>query len=75
MVLPSRAYKYSVEVVVHTVDAPGTLISRAGDLYVNICLLGKHHRTRMMYPSFPLCFNQSIIFEKVCVKLGTISNF
>ncbi|CAF3610539.1 unnamed protein product [Rotaria sordida] len=60
-----KAYKYSVELNVNVVDAPGARLSTKGDIYVNICLLGVHKRTRLMQPHFPMHINEKLYFDKI----------
>ncbi|CAF0732099.1 unnamed protein product [Adineta steineri] len=64
MAKSGKAYRYSVEMGVHAVDAPGTRLTTKGDLYINICLLGIHKRTRMMPPYLPINIDQTFIFDK-----------
>ncbi len=70
MARSNKAYKYSVELDVHAVDAPGTRLTRKGDIYINICLLGIHKRTRLVPPYLPLHIDQKFYFDKVCVELN-----
>lgn len=65
MATSKKAFKYSVDLNIHAVDAPGTRITAPGDLYINICLLGKHKRTRMVPPSFPMHIDEQLYFDKV----------
>ena len=65
MATSKKAYKYSVELNIHAVDAPSTQMKTNGDLYINICLLGVHKRTHRVPPSFPMHLDQQFYFEKV----------
>ncbi|CAF0984038.1 unnamed protein product [Rotaria sp. Silwood1] len=65
MATPSKDYRYSVEFNIHAVDAPGTHLGRTGDIYLNICLLGVHKRTRLMPPHLPMHIDQKLFFDKV----------
>ncbi|CAF2403414.1 unnamed protein product [Rotaria sp. Silwood2] len=65
MATPSKDYRYSVEFNIHAVDAPGTHLARKGDIYLNICVLGVHKRTRLMPPHLPMHIDQKLFFEKV----------
>jgi hypothetical protein len=66
MASPRKSFKCSVEVIVNSVDAPGTHLKTKGDIYINICLLGIHQRTRLMPPYLPMTINQPLYFDKVC---------
>lgn len=63
-----KTYKYSVEVNLHAVDAPGTRLTSKNDIYINICLLGVHKRTRLMLPNLPMHVDQRFYFDKVCYE-------
>lgn len=65
MAAPSKDFRYAVEFNVHAIDAPGTRLTRKGDLYLNICLLGMHKRTRLMPPHLPMYIDQKVYFDKV----------
>jgi len=52
---------------VHAVDATGTRLTTKGDIYINICLLGMHKRTRLMPPYLPMNIDQRLYFDKVCI--------
>ncbi len=65
MAAPSKDYRYSVEFNIHGLDAPGTRLIKNGDLYINICLLGTHKRTRLMPPILPIHIDQKLYFDKV----------
>ncbi|CAF0814455.1 unnamed protein product [Rotaria sordida] len=65
MAAPNKDYRYSVEFNVHAVDAPGTHLIRKGDIYLNICILGVHKRTRLMPPHLPMHIDQKLFFDKV----------
>lgn len=65
----NKAYKYSVDFNIHTVDAPGTQLITRGDLYINVCLLGVRQRTRFMSPYIPMHVNQCLHFNKVGFKI------
>lgn len=69
MATSGKTYRYSVELNVHAVDAPGTRLSTKDDIYINICLLGIHKRTNLMPPTLPMHVNQKFYFDKVCIKL------
>lgn len=70
MATSNKAYKYSIELDIHAVDAPGTRLTGKGDIYINICLLGIHKRTALMPPSLPMNIDQRFYFDKVCVELN-----
>lgn len=61
----SKDYRYSVEFNIHAVDAPGTRLTRTGDIYLNICMLGMHKRSRLLPPYLPMHVDQKLYFEKV----------
>jgi len=65
MAAASKDYRYSIEFNIHGVDAPGTRLIKTGDIYVNICLLGSHKRTRLMPSFLPMHVDQKLFFEKV----------
>ena len=65
MAAPSKDFRYAVEFNVHAIYAPGTRLKRKGDLYLNICLLGMHKRTRLMPPHLPMYIDQKLYFDKV----------
>ncbi|CAF3135132.1 unnamed protein product [Rotaria sp. Silwood2] len=60
-----KAYKYSVELNVNVLDAPGARLTTKGDIYINICLLGVHKRTRLMPPNFPMHIHEKFYFDKI----------
>ncbi|UJR28900.1 hypothetical protein I4U23_010118 [Adineta vaga] len=64
MATSGKSYKYSVELDVHAIDAPGTRFTSKGDIYVNICLLGIHKRTRLLPPHLPMHVDQKFYFDK-----------
>lgn len=68
MATPSKDYRYSVQFNIHAVDAPGTRLIRSGDIYINICLLGVHKRTRLMPPTLPMHIDQKLFFDKVNIE-------
>ncbi|CAF4731547.1 unnamed protein product [Rotaria socialis] len=61
----NKTYKYSVELNICAVDAPGTRLTTKGDIYINICLLGVHQRTHFMSPYLPMHINQKFYFDKI----------
>ncbi|CAF2111466.1 unnamed protein product [Rotaria magnacalcarata] len=61
----NKTYKYSVELNIYAVDAPGTRLTTKGDIYINICLLGVHQRTHFMSPYLPMHINQKFYFDKI----------
>ncbi len=65
MATASKDYRYSVEFNIHGLDAPGTRLIKNGDIYINICLLNTHKRTRIMPPYLPMHIDQKLYFEKV----------
>ena len=65
MAKSGKTYRYSVELNVHAVDAPGTRLTTRNDIYINICLLGIHKRTRHMPPNLPMHIDQKFYFDKV----------
>jgi hypothetical protein len=65
MATSGKTYRYSVEFYVHAVDAPGTRLTTKNDIYINICLLGIHKRTRLMSPNLPMHIDQKFYFDKV----------
>lgn len=65
MASASRDFRYCVEFNIHAVDAPGTRLSKTGDIYLNICMLGVHKRTRLMPSHLPMHVDQKLFFEKV----------
>ncbi|CAF1426305.1 unnamed protein product [Rotaria magnacalcarata] len=65
MATPSKDYRYSVEFNIHAVDAPGTRLIKRGDIYINVCILGMHKRTRLMPATLPMHIDQKLFFEKV----------
>jgi len=65
MATSNKTYRYSVELNVYAVDAPGTRLSTRNNIYLNICLLGIHKRTRLMPPNLPLHVDQRFYFDKV----------
>jgi hypothetical protein len=66
MARSGKTYRYSVELNVYAVDAPGTRLTTKNDIYINICLLGIHKRTPLMPPNLPMHINQRFYFDKVC---------
>ena len=74
MAKSGKVYKYSVELDVHAVDAPGTRLTTKGDIFVNICLLGVHKRSRLLPPHLPMQIDQKLYFEKV-VHLSRIVSY
>lgn len=65
MATPTKDYLYQVEFNIHAVDAPGARLIKTGDIYLNICLLGKHKRTRLMPAYLPMHIDQKLFFDKV----------
>jgi hypothetical protein len=65
MSVASKDYRYSVEFNLHGLDAPGTRLIKNGDIYINICLLNTHKRTRIMPPYLPMHIDQKLYFDKV----------
>jgi hypothetical protein len=65
MSVASKDYRYSVEFNIHGLDAPGTRLIKNGDIYINICLLNTHKRTRIMPPYLPMHIDQKLYFDKV----------
>lgn len=72
MATSGKTYRYSVELNVNAVDAPGTRLSTKNDIYINICLLGIHKRTRLMPPTLPMHIDQKFYFDKVCIQLDLL---
>ena len=70
MAAASKDYRYSVELNIHALDAPGTRLIKTGDIYINICLLGMHKRTRLMPPHLPMHIDQRVYFDKVDFLFG-----
>jgi hypothetical protein len=69
MATSGKTYRYSVEFNVHAVDAPGTRLTTKNDIYINICLLGIHKRTRLMSPNLPMHIDQKFYFDKVGINI------
>jgi hypothetical protein len=65
MAAPRKAYKYSVKLHIHRNDGPACQLKRNGYVYINVCLLGQHQRTRTVPPHFPIVINQSLHFDTV----------
>ena len=65
MAKSGKGYRYSVELNVHAVDAPGTRLTTKNNIYINICLLGIHKHTPMMPPNLPMHIDRRFYFDKV----------
>jgi len=70
MARSGKTYKYSVELNIHAVDAPGTRLTTKNDIYINICLLGIHKRTPLMPANLPMHIDRKFYFDKVSIKLN-----
>jgi hypothetical protein len=65
MTVYNRDYRYDVELNIHAIDAPGVRLPQQGYIYLNVCLLGVHKRTRLMPAHLPMHIDQKLYFDKV----------
>ena len=60
----SKSMRLQLEVDVHAVTCPGVWFPCKSPVYLSICFLGFHVRTKPFPANFPLLFNDKFIFEK-----------
>ncbi|XP_013398524.1 spermatogenesis-associated protein 6 [Lingula anatina] len=63
--MPRKVLKCVVELTLHAVTCPGTWLPYRDDVYISVCMLGQHRRSRLVGPVFPLLFHDKLRFEKV----------
>ena len=56
--------RVSVEVDVHSVTCPGVWFPCKSPVYLSICFLGFHVKTKPFPAAFPLLFGDKFVFEK-----------
>ena len=60
----SKSIRISVEVDVHSVTCPGVWFPCKSPVYLSICFLGFHVKTKPFPAAFPLLFGDKFVFEK-----------
>ena len=60
----SKSMRIQIEVDVHAVTCPGVWFNCKSPVYLSICFLGFHVRTKPFPANFPLLFSDKFIFEK-----------
>ena len=60
----SKSIRVSVEVDVHSVTCPGVWFPCKSPVYMSICFLGFHVKTKPFPAAFPLLFGDKFVFEK-----------
>ncbi len=60
----SKSMRVSVEVDVHSVTCPGVWFPCKSPVYLSICFLGFHVKTKPFPAAFPLLFGDKFVFEK-----------
>ena len=60
----SKSIRCQLEVDVHAVTCPGVWFPCKSPVYLSICFLGFHVRTKPFPANFPLLFNDKFVFEK-----------
>ena len=60
----SKSIRIQLEVDVHAVTCPGVWFPCKSPVYLSICFLGFHVRTKPFPANFPLLFNDKFVFEK-----------
>ena len=60
----SKSMRIQIEVDVHAVTCPGVWFACKSPVYLSICFLGFHVRTKPFPANFPLLFADKFIFEK-----------
>ena len=65
MTTSKKAYKYSVELHIYTVNSPSTTLTTRNEIYINVCLLGMHKHTHFKPAYFPMHVDQRLYFDRV----------
>ena len=60
----AKSMRIQIEVDVHAVTCPGVWFACKSPVYLSICFLGFHVRTKPFPANFPLLFADKFIFEK-----------
>ena len=60
----SKSMRIQLEVDIHAVTCPGVWFTRKGPVFLSICFLGYHVKTKPFPPNFPFLFGDKFVFEK-----------
>lgn len=60
----AKSLRLQLEVDIHAVTCPGVWFNRKAPVFLSICFLGYHVKTKLFPPTFPLLFNDKFVFEK-----------
>ncbi|XP_069783221.1 spermatogenesis-associated protein 6-like isoform X3 [Narcine bancroftii] len=66
--MPQKVLKCVIQLEIHAVTCPGVILPRKNDVYLSICILGQHWKTKCFIPVFPLLIHEKLQFEKVFGK-------
>ncbi|XP_071952259.1 spermatogenesis-associated protein 6-like isoform X2 [Antedon mediterranea] len=62
--MPRKALRLSVDLNVHAVTCPGSVLSSREDVYLQVTMLGQQRRTLCLPPVFPFLFHQVLSFDR-----------
>ena len=68
----AKSMRLQLEVDIHAVTCPGVWFSRKGPVFLNICFLGYHVKTKPFPPTFPFLFGDKFVFEKTFPGCSTL---
>nr|ACO14887.1 C9orf68 homolog [Caligus clemensi] len=60
----AKSLRLTLDMEIHAVTCPGVWFSHKGPIYLSVCFLGFHVRTKPFPPTFPLLFGDKFLFEK-----------
>ncbi|XP_033098574.1 spermatogenesis-associated protein 6-like isoform X2 [Anneissia japonica] len=62
--MPRKALRLTVDLNVHAVTCPGSVLSSREDVYLQVVMLGQQRRTLCLPPVFPFLFHQVLTFDR-----------
>ncbi|XP_040569154.1 uncharacterized protein [Lepeophtheirus salmonis] len=68
----SKSLRLTLDMEIHAVSCPGVWFSHKGPIYLSVCFLGFHVRTKPFPPTFPLLFGDKFLFEKTFPGISSL---
>ncbi len=70
----SKSLRLQLELDLHAITCPGVWFSNKAPVFVSVCFLGFHVRSKPFPAAFPLLFADKFVFEKTFAGAGSRLN-